>query len=153
MQTNLSRRRFGYRLVGLSRRWRRHLDDRLARVGLSDASWVPLVHLLENGDGMHQKDLAAAIGLDGSSLVRLLDLLETRGLIERCVDEEDRRARRIRLTRAGHEVVTGIRGTLCGIEDDLLADLDEQEIAAVLTVFDRIEQRLKAGAGRGAVAS
>lgn len=153
MQSIFSRSRFGYRLVGLSRRWRRHLDERLAQVGLSDASWVPLVHLHENGDGMHQKDLAAAIGLDGSSLVRLLDLLETRGLIERRVDEADRRARRIRLTRAGHEAVTGIRGTLSGIEDDLLADLDEQEIAAVLTVFDRIEQRLKGGVDGSAVAS
>jgi MarR family transcriptional regulator for hemolysin len=92
--------------------------------------------------GMYQKDLAAAIGLDGSSLVRLLDLLEARELIERCVDEHGRRARRVHLTDPGRWFVSGIRKRLHGIEDELLMDLEEPEIRAVLAVFESIQRRL-----------
>jgi MarR family transcriptional regulator, transcriptional regulator for hemolysin len=149
MHTNPSRR-FGAALVGLARRWRRHLDERLAADGLSDAAWVPLVHLESHGDGLRQNELAAAVGLDSSSLVRLLDRLEGQGLILRVLDKADRRVRRIRLTEAGRAAVADIRKRLWGFENGLLADVSEAELAAALSVFDRIEARLAGEPGEAA---
>ena len=80
------RSRFGIRFALLARRWRQSLDAHLAEAGLSDATWVPLVHLHESGGGITQKDLAALVGIDSSSLVRLLDILCRQGLAERRVD-------------------------------------------------------------------
>lgn len=40
-----SRDSFGMLLVGVARRWRSALDASLAEVGLSDATWGPLVHI------------------------------------------------------------------------------------------------------------
>lgn len=133
---------FGLQLVGLARRWRRELDRRLIGVGLTDATWAPLIHLKESGDGISQKDLAAVVGIDASSLVRLLDLLAGRGLIERRADKTDRRARRVFLTPAGHEAVRMIRGPLLQAESDMLADLSDDEIAAMLEAFEKIHRRL-----------
>ena len=96
-----ARLRFGIKFVLLARRWRQALDQRLAEVGLSDATWAPLVHLWESGGGISQKDLAALVGIDGSSLVRLLDILAGRGLVERRMDPADRRTRLVFLTEAG----------------------------------------------------
>ena len=138
------RARFGVRFALLARRWRRALDARLAEAGLSDATWVPLVHLQESGDGITQKELAALVGIDGSSLVRLLDILCRQGLVERRVDAADARARLVHLTDAGRARVAEIRRELGKGEAEMLADLSDADIAAMLRNFQLIEQRLQA---------
>ncbi len=136
------RARFGLQFALLARRWRRTLDARLAEAGLSDATWAPLVHLHESGDGISQKALAALVGLDASSLVRLIDILVGRGLVERRTDPVDRRARLIHLTAAGRAAVADILRLLVGREAEILADISDAELAQVLDVFARIGRRL-----------
>ena len=138
------RPRFGIRFSLLARRWRQALDAHLATVGLSDATWIPLVHLHETGGGITQKELAALVGIDGSSLVRLLDILSRQGLIERRADASDARARLVHLTPAGAHRVAEIRQELTKGEEDMLAGLSDADIAAMLNHFERIEERLVA---------
>ena len=130
--------RFGIAFMQLARQWRRAVDARLAEAGLTDATWSPLVHLDYRPDGVVQKDLAHLVGIDDSSLVRLVDLLEQRQLIERRVDEQDRRAKRIVLTDIGRTAVRDIRKTLHAAEAEMLAGLGDEEIAAMLDAFARI---------------
>ena len=137
-------RRIGIRLVGLARRWRHALDARLSSAGLSDATWAPLVHLHSLGDGISQSQLAASVGLDGSSLVRLLDILVEQALIERRPDATDRRVKLVHLTPAGRRAVTAIRKRLVAIEDELLADLSDEEARTLLLAFEKIEARIAA---------
>ncbi|GGF52263.1 hypothetical protein GCM10007301_09690 [Azorhizobium oxalatiphilum] len=138
------RHRFGIRFSLLARRWRRALDARLATLGLTDATWVPLVHLKETGGGLTQKELAALVGIDGSSLVRLLDILGRQGLVERRLTAADGRARLIHLTVEGEKRVAEIRRELIKGEEEMLADLTDAELARMLAHFDRIEDRLAA---------
>ncbi|MBE9636718.1 MarR family winged helix-turn-helix transcriptional regulator [Salipiger mangrovisoli] len=143
-QISSPRNRFGFAFVTLARQWHRVVDKRLAEAGLTDATWRPLVHLAEGGDGISQRDLAARIGLDTSTLVRLLDLLESRGLVERRIDPSDRRARRIHLTGDGRTELANIRAMLLEAERDLLADLGDDELAAMLDGFARMAARAEA---------
>ncbi|WP_028095181.1 MarR family winged helix-turn-helix transcriptional regulator [Pseudodonghicola xiamenensis] len=138
------RDRFGFLFVTQARRWRRVIDHELAKVGLTDATWTPLVHLKEGGDDISQTELAMRVGLDGSSLVRLLDLLEGKGFIERRVDSNDRRARRILLSPAGEAEVARIRAQLLRVERMLLADLDDAQIAAIVQGFEGIDRQTEA---------
>lgn len=146
--TPSARRRFGKTLALLGRHWRRCLDNSLANgavfagVTLTAASWSPLIHLQDAGDGISQKDLAARIGIDGSSLVRLIDSLVAQQLIERRPDDNDRRIKKIFLTPLGHQVVGAVRVHLADLEDGLLADLDDKEIEMMLRAFAAIERRL-----------
>jgi MarR family transcriptional regulator for hemolysin len=142
--TDNPRARFGVRFSMLARRWRRALDAHLVASGLSDATWVPLVHLHELGDGVTQKQLAARVGLDGSSLVRLLDILSRQGLLERRTDASDARARLVFLTDAGRERVAEIRKALVEAEAEILQDISDAELASMLTHFSLIEERLQA---------
>lgn len=144
MQISDPRSRFGFQLVGLARRWRRHLDQGLAAAGLNDASWVPLIHLHKAGTALHQKDLAALSGLDSSSLVRLIDVLEGRGLITRDVDARDRRAKRVALTAEGAEAARHIHQQMIRMDTDLLVAIDDTELEMMLAAFERIELRLQA---------
>lgn len=136
------RARFGIRFSLLARRWRRALDTRLAEAGLTATTWVPLIHLEETGGGITQKELALLVGVDGSSLVRVLDILVRDGLIERRRDEADGRARLIHLTAEGQRRVAEIREELSRGEEDMLADLANTEIEAMLDYFGRIDRRM-----------
>lgn len=51
-----------------------------------------------------QRGLAERLGIDRNSTTRLLDALETKGLLQRRVNVDDRRARLVRLTAAGEGV-------------------------------------------------
>jgi MarR family transcriptional regulator, transcriptional regulator for hemolysin len=119
------------------------IDEKLAESGLTDASWTPLIYLHRLGDGMLQKELAAASGLDESSLVRLIDILSKRGLLERRIDPDDRRARRLHLTEKGRQTASAIRAQLIALEKDLLADFGDDDIAAVLRICERVEDRIE----------
>lgn len=146
MQTIISqdRRRFGATMAIFARKWRQVLEQSLTASGLSDGTWPPLVHLLRLGDGVLQRELAAAAGLDDSSLVRHLDSLARAGLLERRIDPADRRARRLYLTETGRIRAEDIAAQLHAIENDMLEGLPEDEIAAALSLFEKIEQRLSA---------
>jgi MarR family transcriptional regulator for hemolysin len=137
-----TRFRFGIRFSLLARRWRQMLDAHLANAGLTDATWIPLVHLEETGGGMTQKALAALVGIEGPSLVRLLDIVCSQGLVERRPDESDGRARLVYLTPAGKRRVAKIRRELALAEERMLKDVSEKDIAIMLKNFERIDQRI-----------
>ncbi len=134
---------FGGAIVVFARRWRMFVDEKLAESGLTDASWTPLIYLHSLGDGLLQKELAAASGLDESSLVRLIDILSERGLLERRIDPDDRRARRLNLTDTGKRTASAIRAQLVALEKELLADFSDEDVAAVLRLCDRVEDRIE----------
>ncbi len=133
---------FGIHFSLLARRWRRVLDSQLAKVGMTDATWVPLVHLKRTGGGIVQKELAELVGVDASSLVRILDILSREGLIERRRSETDGRARLIYLTPSGEQRVTEIHRQLTKAETVMLADLSDTDLSVMLDNFAIVERRL-----------
>ena len=70
------------------RQWRRAVDRRLQPFGLTEATWLPLIHLARAPAPVRQKDLAASLLLDGSSVVRLIDTLQESGFVERSEGED-----------------------------------------------------------------
>src|ERR1700748_2271193 len=92
---------FGSLIALTGRQWRRAVDRRVQPFGLTEATWLPLIHLARAPVPPRQKDLAASLVLDGSSVVRLLDALEAAGMIERREESGDRRAKVITVTSRG----------------------------------------------------
>ena len=132
-----------YHLGLLTRRWRQALDTEFHSIGLTDASWRPLLHLSHLGAGIRQKDLAASIGIEGPSLVRLLHTLIQKGLIERSEDTDDRRAKLLRLTPAGQLLVERIRHSVSALEKELLSPFSEQEIAQLVAMILHLESSVQ----------
>src|ERR1700728_2925665 len=96
---------FASLIARAGRQWRRAVDRHLQPFGLTEATWLPLIHLARAPVPMRQKDLAASLVLDGSSVVRLLDALETAGLIERREESADRRAKTVTLAARGLSIL------------------------------------------------
>lgn len=124
------------------RQWRRAVDRRLHPFALTEATWLPLIHLARAPVPMRQKDLAASLVLDGSSVVRLLDALEGSGLVERRGETADRRAKTIVLTVLGLSIIDRVEAVSREIRDAVLDDLTGEEIAIATRVLELVCRNL-----------
>jgi MarR family transcriptional regulator for hemolysin len=132
----------GHTLMGLGRSWRKLLDQRLAALGQTDASWVPLFHLDAAGDGISLKALAQHMGLDSSTLVRSVDVLESRGWLQRVTDPVDRRSKQLWLTEAGRRAVAALRQQLAQVDAELLQGLERSSVQALHAGMAQLAEHL-----------
>ncbi|WPB56430.1 MarR family winged helix-turn-helix transcriptional regulator [Xylophilus sp. GOD-11R] len=138
-------RRFSSLLSQNARQWRRSINEELRPQGLTEATWLPLLHLARADGPMLQKALAQAMTLDSSSVVRLLDGLEAAGLVERTATD-DRRAKAIRLTDAGRAVVVDVERVVDDARRRYLADIGAEELAVALRVLEKVSAALSPAA-------
>ncbi|MGE5151147.1 MAG: MarR family winged helix-turn-helix transcriptional regulator [Rhodospirillaceae bacterium] len=134
---------FGLLVARLSRRLRQAVDAEMRLIGLTEATWRPLIYLRSLGDGVRQKELATAMSIEGPSLVRLLDSLERRGFIERREDENDRRARGIHLTRAGRELAVRAARIGNGLQKRLMESVPAADLEVCERVLETLERELE----------
>ncbi len=133
-----SRESFGSLVSRAARQWRRAADVGLKPFDLTDATWLPLVHIARAAEPPRQKDLAASMSVDGSSVVRLLDNLEAAGLIRRREGEHDRRAKIITLTARGRSIADKVETVARKIRGDALAGLSERDIETTVRVLQHV---------------
>lgn len=97
---------------------------------------------LEPGAAPTQSQLAAEVGRDKTRLIPILDRLEARGLLRRDPDPADRRNRVVTLTDAGRDLLAACRASIRALEEELLADLEVTERAALRTTLSRLTKSL-----------
>ena len=120
--------RFGMQIAHLSRAWRAELDRRLVDLGLSQARWLVLLHLARSAEVPTQGELAVSVGVENPTLARLLDALEAQQLIERHVDPNDRRVKKIALTRSAFDLIEKIETIATQLRSEVFAGVSEQDI-------------------------
>jgi MarR family transcriptional regulator for hemolysin len=118
------------------------VDRRLQPFGLTEATWLPLIHLARAPVPMRQKDLAASLVLDGSSVVRLLDALESAGLIERREESGDRRAKTITVTAFGLSIIDRVEAASREVREATLVGVTGDEIEIASRVLDIVCRNL-----------
>jgi len=129
---------FASLIARTGRHWRRAVDRRLQPFGLTEATWLPLIHLARAPVPMRQKDLAASLVLDGSSVVRLLDALEGAGLIERHEENADRRAKTITLTARGLTIIDQVEAASREVRNATLVGLSADDIEIASRVLELV---------------
>ncbi|TRX73643.1 MarR family transcriptional regulator [Pseudomonas mangiferae] len=132
---------FGPAVAQLARQWRRVIDRQLQPLGLTEATWLSLLHLSRAPAPLRQKELAFSLSLDSSSVVRLLDALEGAGYIER-LEAMDRRAKTIHLTAPGRALVEQVEGIVAEARARMLAEVADAELAAALAVLTKVSATL-----------
>ncbi|MDX5628227.1 MULTISPECIES: MarR family transcriptional regulator [unclassified Brenneria] len=126
-----------------TRLWRRVIDRELQPYGLTQATWLPLLHISRSTTPMNQKELAEAIGFEASAVVRLLDNLQKQGLIERR-EGADRRIKEIHLTPQGVEQVKNVEDIARQVRIKALNGLSEENIAQVNQAVEHVIANLSA---------
>jgi DNA-binding MarR family transcriptional regulator len=102
------------RILGISRRLQRILDETLAVYGLSHGEWRVLSSLRWAGSPYRRSagELARIADLSTGAMTNRLDQLESQGLVRRLRDPDDRRGVLVELTdqgRALHEEAIGVQ--------------------------------------------
>jgi MarR family transcriptional regulator for hemolysin len=123
MRPRNPRREFAFLISDVARLLRNHADQRARQFGMTRAQWAVLARL-ESNEGLKQSELADMLDLQPITLTRLADRLCANGLIERRVDPDDRRAKRLYLTPAARPLM------------DRLAELGQDMMKTVLEGFD-----------------
>jgi DNA-binding MarR family transcriptional regulator len=101
--------------------------------------------------GLSQRALAERLGVLPSRLVTLVDELETRGLVERRDDPEDRRSYALHLTEKGRATLADVGRVAREHGESLCAALSVDERRQLATLLGRIadEQALTPGVHPG----
>lgn len=107
---------------------------------------------LHDTPGLDQNSLADWMSLDRTTISTLVFRLEQQGLIERAVNGADRRARVLRLTRAGKSLHDRVRQKAQAAQERILAVLTPAERRSFVEMLARVieanQAYVRPGAGR-----
>jgi MarR family transcriptional regulator, temperature-dependent positive regulator of motility len=109
----------------------------LAREDLTPLIFGVMAAVLEE-PGSGQRQLASRMGIDAVSFGQMIDFLEQKGLVKRELDPDDRRARRLYVTRRGADLRRRLRPVLLAAQERLLAPLSKSERVALLDMLVRV---------------
>ena len=121
----------------------RRLHQALAQAGLDliPAQIMFLVHIATNDDPV-QTLMATQMGKDKSAILRQVDMFEERGWVERKIDPNDRRRKRLSLTPAGEEVLARGRGVMEMVFAHACEGIPEADIAICIRVLTKVRERV-----------
>jgi MarR family 2-MHQ and catechol resistance regulon transcriptional repressor len=117
----------------LARHARRSVDS--SEMGLSEFGTLEL--LLHRGP-QAVNELGRRIDLTSGAITSAVDRLEQRGLVERCADPDDRRARIVGLTSRGEALITKVFGTHKAAMDHAAAGLSKTERATLIDLLKKL---------------
>ncbi len=110
---------------------------RLKPLGLHVRSYAVLA-VAATPAGRTQREIAEYLDLDPSQVVGLLDELESKALVTREVNPNDRRARLVRATPDGRDLLAAARRETAAAEDEALSMLSPEERASLLLLLRKI---------------
>lgn len=126
-----------------------------AEHGITPVQYAAL-QAVHNEPGIDQRTLASRIAQDTSTTAGVVERLQTRGWLQRQPDPTDRRARCLKLTAAGRELLAAVVPAMQRAQTRMLEPLQPDERAQFLALLQRVVQhnnahsRAPAGARRRA---
>ena len=100
-----------------------------------------ILRLLSHSQGISQRELAQKLEMHASRLVAVIDALETRGIVVREANAQDRRIYSLRLTDAGDETLRAIGQVARSHNEAICSGLNAAERAELSGFLLRIAAR------------
>jgi DNA-binding MarR family transcriptional regulator len=114
-------------------RLRGRFDTTLPRFDLMSQLW-------RYPEGLKMNELSRHLMVTGGNVTGIVDPLQKQGLVERTPEPSDRRACRVRLTRAGRKAFAEMARAHEGWIVELLAGLSRREHADIYRLLARMKQ-------------
>ena len=99
--------------------------------------------LSKNGQDIYQKDLEDVLGIKRATVSGVLQTMEKNDLIERVIDENDTRTKKIILKKETIEIFEKQKKKFEIIEKELTKNISENEIQTFFNIIDKMERNLK----------
>jgi len=135
--------RLGFLIHDVSRLRRVAFDRSLRPFGSTRSQWWVLA-FLSRDDGMTQTKLAEELDMGKVGLGGLIDRLEAAGLVERRPSPDDRRVKRVFLTREGRHLVARNRQLKMKMNAAILRNIPRQDREAAVRALETMKQNLLA---------
>jgi len=95
---------------------------------------------LEGEETLAMGELAGKMQLSVSTMTRAVDQLVGKELVERCVDEKDRRVCCVRLTGGGSELLGIIHGELLEMEKGILEQIEAKDRRNLISALKMLNE-------------
>ena len=133
--------RLGFLVHDVSRLRRRVVDRALKPLGVTRSQWWVLA-FLSRSDGMSQVALADELDLGKVALGQLIDRLEKTGFVSRRPDEEDRRVKRVYLSKRSLALIARIRDHVSVTEKEILEKIEPADLKATVRALRGMKENL-----------
>jgi MarR family transcriptional regulator, transcriptional regulator for hemolysin len=97
--------------------------------GITFGQWKIIITLVNNDDGLTQKEIADKLGLEGPTIIPIIDKLEKDGFVIRKVDKNDRRNNQIFLTEKTHSALDLMVNCAIKIKNTSLENISDYDIS------------------------
>ena len=135
--------RFDVEFAKVIRLYYARMQEKLAQVGLYRGQ-APIMGLLNQYDGMSQKQMADALNLSPATMTVTLKRMEKAGLIVRKMDGHDQRVLRVHLSEQGKEMCQKGQEQCALVSEELLEGFTEQEEKQLRDYMERIARNMEA---------
>lgn len=142
--TEVSAVEVGEAYLDLHHRVHRTLDRAMCAAGLSLTHAKVLLKLKKFGS-MNQARLAGVLNLAPRSVTDIVDALEHDGLVTRCADSDDRRARVVCLTAAGEKAYEAALAVRDKAMEEIFGSLSTTERSRLVGLLSTIRTTLETG--------
>lgn len=129
----------GYLLKDVSSRYVARFERHAGQVSLTLTQCKVLVHLSRN-EGASQARLCELTDVEPMMMVRILDRMEADKILERRPDPQDRRARRLYLTRKAAALLGEIDRIMEVTRSEIFAGVSKADRDAFLKVLEHIHE-------------
>jgi MarR family transcriptional regulator, transcriptional regulator for hemolysin len=119
----------------------RRFDAPLAALGYTRNQWLVL-NTVFRGEGMRQSEIATTTEMGAAPVGKIVDALESAGWLERRSDADDRRAKRLYLTRRAKHMLQGMRVRFEQLHESLARPLGEARTRMLVNRLGWIRHRL-----------
>lgn len=131
----------GVVISDVARLLRTQFDRRVRRLGITRAQWLVLTRLHRNPGASHS-ELAEVMEVERATAGRMIDRLVANGWVERRTQRDDRRVKRVYLTREAEKVHKRIWRVAEATVDAALVDLSSAEGRQLMALLQRIKKTL-----------
>ena len=133
--------RLWLRLLTCSQLIERHVRSRLrSRFGITLPRFDLMSQLERHAAGLKMNELSRLMMVTGGNITGIVDQLVKEGLVERVDDAADRRAWRVRLTRAGNKAFAEMARAHEEWVVALLSGLSRRDSDALMQLLARLKQ-------------
>lgn len=125
-----------------------HMRINTDKEGLND-TYRPIIMILAREDNLTQLELVKRTHFSAPSICLTLQKMELEGLIERKIDEEDKRQTRVHITSKGMEFHNKIISLIHELEKEIFSDISLEEQDAANKTLRKIIEKLMVIGGCG----
>ena len=129
-------------LLSVSRLHRNLVDRKAAEMGIPGGQYMILRRLSVCEDTTKQKDLAEFFEVSAAAIANSLKRMEKKGVVSRSSSETDSRCNCIAITQDGRDKLDAAASAFERIDEQLFADLTEEELTVFGSVLERLQDRL-----------